>query len=196
MRRLKTGALVAVLCSCGEPGGDLDAGGGVGAGGGSAAQAQDAGSGDPFVDAMLAAHNAVRARAMPAPSPALPLLTWSEAAASKATAWAQGCRFEHNPGLGNAFGENLFAGSGPARSPAAVVNAWESERADYELSANRCAPGKQCGHYTQLVWRASTGVGCASQTCSANSPFGGSAPWTLVVCDYAPPGNFVGQRPY
>jgi pathogenesis-related protein 1 len=161
----------------------------------SGAAAQDAGRGDPFADAMRVAHNAVRARAMPVPSPALAPLSWSAAAASTAATWAEGCRFEHNPALGSAYGENLFAGSGTGWGPAEVVDSWESERRDYDLTANRCAAGKQCGHYTQLVWRASTGVGCALKACSTNSPFG-SGPWTLVVCNYAPPGNFVGQRPY
>jgi hypothetical protein len=33
--------------------------------------------------------------------------------------------------------------------------------------------------------------------CSTNSPFLPDFPdWTFVVCDYDPPGNFEGEKPY
>lgn len=160
-------------------------------------QVDDAGTGSgltPWEDGILAAHNAARAGAVPAPSPALPALTWSGAAAFVAQTWAANCTFAHNAGRGQ-LGENLYAGT--ASSPGtAVVAYWASEAADYTLATNTCAAGKQCGHYTQLVWRNTTSVGCAQQQCTANSPFGGSAPWFFVVCDYAPPGNVLGEAPY
>ena len=55
---------------------------------------------------------------------------------------------------------------------------------------------KVCGHYTQLVWRNSTLLGCAYARCTSNSPFQGVPTWDFWVCDYSPPGNWVGQRPY
>jgi hypothetical protein len=77
-----------------------------------------------------------------------------------------------------------------------VVQAWASEAADYDYASNSCAPGKVCGHYTQLVWRNSTLVGCAYARCTQNSPFDGVPTWDFWVCDYSPPGNWIGQRPY
>jgi hypothetical protein len=79
-----------------------------------------------------------------------------------------------------------------------VVAAWSGEAADYDHAANSCAEGKQCGHYTQLVWRGTARVGCAHRVCTINWPFGPATPgsWDFWVCDYEPPGNFVGQRPY
>jgi pathogenesis-related protein 1 len=44
-----------------------------------------------------------------------------------------------------------------------------------------------CGHYTQIVWRDTTSVGCAAQSCPQGE---------IWVCDYSPPGNYVGQHPY
>ncbi len=169
--------------------GSFDAGG-RDAGGSNGA---DAGPPDPFQLALLTAHNAVRASAQPAPSPALPTLGWSDAAAARATAWAENCQFEHNPAGG--YGENLYAATN-AQTPVEVVSSWAQERADYSYAANSCAANRQCGHYTQLVWRSTTAVGCATKMCNAHSPFSSTTTWYLWVCDYAPPGNFVGERPY
>lgn len=146
---------------------------------------------------MVAAHNQARASAKPTPSPALPALTWSPEAAKVAQSWASQCRFEHNPKRGP-YGENLAAAAPPgSKTNAQAVQDWASEAADYAYSKNTCAAGKVCGHYTQLVWRNTTQVGCATVTCTKNSPFGAQFPtWQLWVCDYSPPGNYVGEKPY
>lgn len=52
---------------------------------------------------------------------------------------------------------------------------------------NYSSPGfsEQTGHFTQLVWKATTAVGCGSRLC-------GTRGWYLV-CEYWPRGNVVGQ---
>lgn len=62
-----------------------------------------------FQQAALSAHNAVRAGAMPAPSPALPDVRWSATAQALAEDWAACCDFNHREP--NTLGENLFASS-------------------------------------------------------------------------------------
>jgi len=47
-----------------------------------------------------------------------------------------------------------------------------------------------------VVWRGSARLGCGVAKCSKNSPFSGFPDWQLWVCNYDPPGNYVGQRPY
>jgi pathogenesis-related protein 1 len=150
---------------------------------------------DGFAREMLSAHNSVRISATPTPNPPLPALTWSTAAAEKAQAWADQCQFGHNPNLGN-FGENIAAATPNALTTMGVVQSWASESAGYDYGRNTCAPGKMCGHYTQIVWRNTTQVGCATKLCNKNSPFQGFTQWQLWVCDYSPPGNFANQRPY
>ncbi len=143
----------------------------------------------------LTAHNDARANAgPPTPNPTLSPLTWNNAGAATASAWAAGCMWMHNPNRGN-FGENIAAFTGSS-SPTATVKLWNDEKADYNYAANSCPMGKQCGHYTQLVWANTTSVGCAQATCTSGSPFSGSPNWHFLVCDYAPPGNFNGQKPY
>ncbi|HYI02601.1 CAP domain-containing protein [Hyalangium sp.] len=156
----------------------------------------DGGSTDsPFAREMISAHNSVRISATPTPNPALPVLTWSNAAAEKAQAWADQCKWGHNPQLGN-FGENIAAATPNSLTTAGVVQNWASEASFYNYGTNSCAPGRQCGHYTQIVWRTTTQVGCAMKRCTQNSPLGSSTTWDFWVCDYSPPGNFAGQRPY
>ncbi|MCC6645272.1 MAG: serine protease [Polyangiaceae bacterium] len=175
----------------------------AGASAGGASSAGAAGAPSSFVEApdgplhgIVAAHNQARASVSPpAPSP-LPELSWDEGVAAAAAAWADGCEFAHDPKLGALKqGQNIYASSGSTPTPEKVVGSWVSEVASYDYATNKCAQGKQCGHYTQVVWAKSTGLGCAQKTCTTNSPFGGGK-WDLWVCNYSPPGNYSGQKPY
>ena len=147
--------------------------------------------------AWLDQHNPVRQHPQPPPPSPLPPLSWSSGAAAVAQAWADRCAYQHNPGRGDR-GENIAASAPPGHwGIADVVGAWAGEAQDYDYGRNACAPGKQCGHYTQIVWRDTTRVGCAHTVCHSNSPFGAQLPdWDFWVCDYEPPGNWAGQRPY
>lgn len=137
----------------------------------------------------------------------LPALRWSNSLTEYANEWAsrlastQNCNLMHRPQSGNSkqiFGENLFYASAirwnsgktqaQQMTPKAVVDGWVSEKANYNYASNRCAPGKMCGHYTQVVWKNSTEVGCAKAYCSNKSQ--------VWVCNFNPPGNYEGQRPY
>lgn len=176
---------------------DAGSGGTGGAGGAAGAGGTAGGGGTPEMSAWVTAHNQARAQAMPVPSPALAQVAWSTTAENQAKSWAMGCRFVHS--MVNGFGENLYAAtaSGGAPTPQEIVSSWVSEVSDYNYQTNTCAAGKQCGHYTQVVWRASVQIGCAIQRCTANSPFGMTFPtWYLGVCNYQPQGNIVGQKPY
>jgi pathogenesis-related protein 1 len=143
------------------------------------------------VTGITAAHNAARAAVTPAATPAIPNLTWSSAIAATAQAYAEQCKFEHSMGK---YGENLYAAAGKDASGQDVVDSWVSEAANYDYAANSCSG--VCGHYTQVVWRNSVRLGCGVAKCSKNSPFSGFADWQIWVCNYDPPGNFNGTRPY
>ena len=147
----------------------------------------------PLEDETLVLHNAVRAAAQPAPVPPLAPMEWDEAAAEVARDWARTCAWRHSQTPG--YGENLFASTDLEATIRDAVDGWASEAPDYSYETNRCATGKLCGHYTQIVWRDSTGVGCASAVCDSGSPFGAGR-WINWVCEYVPPGNFLGERPY
>lgn len=176
----------ASVAFCGLALGACDVGGNSGEGGGLLP-----GDDNEFVTA----HNVARTKVSPAPSTPLPPVVWSATVAATAQAYADKCTFVHNANRGN-LGENLFANSGEGFSPTQVVTGWENEKADYDYTTNTCAAGKVCGHYTQVVWADSVEIGCGMKICDTNSPFKNFPHWQIWVCDYAPPGNYVGQKPY
>jgi pathogenesis-related protein 1 len=134
-----------------------------------------------LADSILAAHNAVRQRK------GVPPLAWSESLAAFAQEWADYLvthrQFFHRPR--SHYGENLFEITGARATPAEVVNDWAAESKNYEYPSNTCRG--VCGHYTQIIWRDTKLVGCAA----ARS--GRTEVW---VCNYDPPGNYIGKRPY
>lgn len=134
--------------------------------------------------AMVRAHNAVRAEVGTKP------LSWSEPVAAEAKRYAERCQWGHSS---SANGENLFAASGGG-SPDEVVTSWAGEKKFYDAKTGACAGG-ECGHYSQVVWSQTTAVGCAKAACTTGSPFGTGA-WVYWVCQYAPAGNYTGQRAY
>ncbi|EYF04089.1 putative type-1 pathogenesis-related protein [Chondromyces apiculatus DSM 436] len=134
-------------------------------------------------------HNAARATVSPPAATPIPPLVWSHDVASVAQAHAAKCTFEHS---GNPYGENIYASSGNS-TPDKVVGSWVSEKENYDYASNGCSD--VCGHYTQVVWAASERLGCGMSACTDNGPFG-DGPWEMWVCNYDPPGNFNGQKPY
>ncbi|KAK3206732.1 hypothetical protein Dsin_020778 [Dipteronia sinensis] len=131
----------------------------------------------------LNAHNAARSQVGVGP------VTWDIQIAAYARNYANqhssDCRLVHSSG--SPYGENL-AGSTGDLSGTRAVQLWVNEKADYNYNSNSCAPNKVCGHYTQVVWRNSVRIGCAKVKCSTGG--------TFITCNYAPPGNFIGQKPY
>lgn len=84
------------------------------------------------------------------------------------------------------FGENLAAGTGSSYDIAAAVKSWTDEVSQYD-------PGNpQPSHFTQVVWKASTEVGCAEQDCDGifAASFGKAK---YFVCEYSPQGNVIGE---
>ncbi len=147
---------------------------------------------------MVAAHNRWRKTV------GAPPLSYSPQLAAASQEWANHlkqdnqCRMQHSKPDGK-YGENLFWASALTWSdgkrevqqvkPMKVVDDWASERKNYNYKSNSCAEGKMCGHYTQVVWKTTTTVGCAMAVCEDSRD-------QIWVCRYQPPGNWVGKKPY
>ncbi len=136
-----------------------------------------------WANQMLSAHNAWRKRYKVGP------LRWSPKLAAYAEQWAENLvhtgSFQHRPD--SPYGENLATASGQQLTPDRVVDMWGSESKYYNYRTNSCVPGEMCGHFTQLVWKGTKEVGCGMAHNDERQ---------VWVCNYNPPGNVVGHKPY
>jgi hypothetical protein len=143
-----------------------------------------------FNQRLLASQNAERAAI------GVPALVWDEHLAADARAWADHLaasgRFEHSPDDPSVTpqGENLWAGTPRAFSPEAMVGLWIAEKKDYRPGVfpnnSRSGDVENVGHYTQLIWRKSGQVGCATAVGKREE---------VLVCRYSEAGNVYGERP-
>ncbi|GHA04403.1 CAP domain-containing protein [Oceanisphaera arctica] len=132
---------------------------------------------------LLAYHNRVRADV------GAPPLVWSAAAEAQAQRWARvlagRCDIEHSQGSG--FGENLFMGTLGFYDELDGIKAWEDEKRDYAGQPLSRSLAPRVGHYTQMVWPTTRELGCATSVCNNN---------LILVCNYYPPGNYLGEPAY
>jgi len=151
-----------------------------------ATTAQPAGGGGLDIQQILNAHNAYRNAV------GVPPLTWSNQLASDAQGWAT-----HLAQIGGMVhanvpeGENLWMGTAGFFSLTQMVDSWGSERQFFRngVFPNVSTTGNwaDVGHYTQVVWRTTTQVGCALATGGGND---------VLVCRYSPAGNMNGAAPF
>jgi pathogenesis-related protein 1 len=167
---------------------------------------------DAEIAAMLAAHNAVRQRVAQAESlrlggtVSIPDLTWDPSVAAIAQAHADSL-INNNPPKGEhrtdeelqqlGLGENwylVWSTGTPDQSASVAVESWASEAQWYNYDENTSAapPNKTCGHYTQLIWSSTQRLGAGRAVRTTND----GRTYVIWVCNYAPPGNTTGQKPY
>lgn len=140
-----------------------------------------------FSQEILEAHNRYRAVV------GVPPLVWSDDLADAAQVWANALnsslQFAHDPSTHNQ-GENLWIGTTNAFTLTQMVDAWGGEvqyfREGSFPDVSTTGSWVDVGHYTQLVWKNTTSVGCAGVA--------GSDGNYRLVCRYSPPGNVIGQR--
>ncbi len=141
--------------------------------------------------AALRFHNKVRKEVGSSP------LQWSVELANYAQEWANylaeknNCRIAHRSTLGkadNVTGENIFWGTGKEYSVLDASRAWYEEIENYTYQPIRANSDTKTGHYTQMVWKSSRKVGIGKAKCSNGS--------IIIVANYNPPGNVIGEKPY
>uniref|UniRef100_A0A3Q4GGY8 SCP domain-containing protein n=1 Tax=Neolamprologus brichardi TaxID=32507 RepID=A0A3Q4GGY8_NEOBR len=145
-----------------------------------------------FIEECVKEHNLARSSVSP-PATDMLYMTWDEALAITAKAWAKRCIFDHNIYLKNAprvhpsfpsVGENIWTGSPPSQfNTTKAIKRWVDEVRDYSYQENSC--NKVCGHYTQVVWASTYKVGCAVQLCPDGIKHFTSEKGVLFVCNYA-----------
>lgn len=108
-------------------------------------------------------------------------LIWNNTLANAAQQLVNKCVFQHD--TTTIYGENLYAIFGynlpkVEQTLTDAVNAWYAEEKEYDYKNPRYS------HFTQLVWRASSQLGCAVNDCGY---------MRFISCKYYPPGNVLGQ---
>ena len=141
---------------------------------------------------MLQHHNKVRSEV------GVSGLEWDEGLAAYAQRWAEHlannnqCRMQHRSGAqreGVSYGENIFWGSSAdAFSPLDASESWYSEKEKYRYARLNEENWYPAGHYTQMVWRKTSSMGAGMAVCPNGA--------LIVVANYNPPGNYMGEYPY
>ena len=140
-----------------------------------------------FPARILSLHNEVRREAL------VPPLSWDPALGQQAATYAMELAltnsFHHSsPGARQGTGENLWMGTHGAYSYESMIEAWSSERRNFVPgvfpAVSRSGNWQDVGHYTQMIWPATTRVGCALASNGTKD---------FLVCRYASAGNIIGR---
>ncbi len=126
-------------------------------------------------------------------------MEWSVELAAFAQEWAdrlafsKGCRMEHRPQKGKwegKFGENLYWSSGYkiSEAPLLATQVWADEKKDFKNKPIHPRNLAATGHYTQMVWHNTTQMGMGMAVCKNGD--------VIVVANYNPPGNYIGEKAY
>jgi hypothetical protein len=136
---------------------------------------------------LLAAHNMERARVNAAP------LRWDPQLAASAASYgpvlARMGRLEHSPRASRpGQRENLWMGPRGTYSPEQMVGGWIAERSMFRPGVfpyvSRTGNWADVAHYTQMIWKGTTRVGCAIQPAGRVE---------YLIYRYSPPGNVDGK---
>lgn len=127
---------------------------------------------DDFAAMCLEEHNKFRAIHNAPP------VTWNNSLANYAVTWMNqvDCELYHSPAP---FGENL---SHNWPNPKESIGHWYNEKALYAYNNPVFSHGTS--HFTQLVWKSTTAIGCATRNCPKGD---------FLVCEYYPAGNADGE---
>ncbi len=126
-----------------------------------------------------------------------PPLEWSVELSAYAQEWANylasknNCKMAHRSNMGKqtrSAGENLFWGSASTFTPLDACQSWYGEIKSYRYRPVTAQNYYNTGHYTQMVWKKTKVVGMGVAICKGGA--------ILIVANYYPPGNYIGEKPY
>lgn len=136
---------------------------------------------------ILAVHNRERAAV------GAPPLAWDPALAAAAASYGPTLaalgRLAHSPRATRpGQRENLAMGSASHFGPEDLVGLWVEEKIHFRPgtfpNVSRTGEWKDVAHYTQMIWKGTTNVGCAMHYAAGRN---------YLICRYTPPGNADGR---
>ncbi|KXZ44012.1 hypothetical protein GPECTOR_75g736 [Gonium pectorale] len=117
-------------------------------------------------------------------------LTWSSSLAAAAQDHAEQCAWEHS--YRRDAGENMILGRFDTPQQIAQGTAmWYSEICNYDW--NDPGYSDTTGHFTQVVWAATSRIGCGYKVCDSveGAPFCTGRRCGVYTCQYQSPGNWL-----
>ncbi|KAM0816787.1 putative CAP domain-containing protein [Seiridium cardinale] len=145
-----------------------------------------------YIDTIIRHHNAHRTNHSAA------AVVWSSSLADTARIIASSCVYRHNTTVhGGGYGQNIGAGFAATAMGQFVTEALYNG----EVNAYTYYGGEpdvntvgQWGHFSQIVWKGTSSVGCYTYDCSsAGLQNAVGIPPEFTVCNYAPAGNVLGS---
>jgi hypothetical protein len=143
-----------------------------------------------YKQGILDSHNMHRANA------SVPGLVWDDNMASIAAEIAASCVYAHNTQAGGGgYGQNIGAGAPDSEVAAMITNNMYNDEIGFYPgygSEPDMTNFEKWGHYSQIVWKSTVGVGCFTQHCpNGLANVGSNVGLFFTVCNYSPPGKWL-----
>ncbi|KAL2813663.1 CAP domain-containing protein [Aspergillus granulosus] len=126
-------------------------------------------------------------------------LTWSAELEASAQALAASCVYQHDTSInGGGYGQNIGYGVSSDDVAVMISNLMYNDEAPYfESLYGQASPDmslfEKWGHFSQIVWKDTTQVGCATVVCDSLGNVDSATAVPFTVCNYSPPGNYDGE---
>ncbi|KAJ5937816.1 hypothetical protein N7454_004158 [Penicillium verhagenii] len=126
-------------------------------------------------------------------------LEWSADLESSAYTLAARCTYEHDTSIdGGGYGQNIGYGVTASDVGVMITNLMYNDEIEYFPtpygdSDPSMSDFDKWGHFSQIVWKATTHVGCATVVCDPLGDVDSSDALPFTVCNYSPVGNVGGE---
>ncbi|KAJ5578098.1 PR-1-like protein [Penicillium hispanicum] len=126
-------------------------------------------------------------------------LEWSASLESSAYTLAASCNYGHNTSIdGGGYGQNIGYGVTADQIGVMITNLmYNDETSNFDPYYGEANPSMtyfdSWGHFSQIVWKDTTSVGCATVTCKGLQNVDTSKSLPYTVCNYHPVGNVDGE---
>ncbi|KAJ5166821.1 uncharacterized protein N7482_005602 [Penicillium canariense] len=124
---------------------------------------------------------------------------WSADLESSAQTLAARCVYQHDTSIdGGGYGQNIGYGVDASDVGVMISNLMYNDEINYFPTPYGAADPSMAdfdkwGHFSQIVWKGTTHVGCATVTCNSLGNVDSSSALPFTVCNYSPAGNVDGE---
>ncbi|KAL4964503.1 CAP domain-containing protein [Aspergillus stella-maris] len=128
-----------------------------------------------------------------------PDVSWSSDLESSAQVLAARCVYEHDTSInGGGYGQNIGYGTSSDEVGVMISNLMYNDEMGYYTNLyGEATPDmtlfEKWGHFSQIVWKGTTEVGCATVSCPSLGNVDSATAVPFTVCNYSPAGNYDGE---